>query len=168
METRRKQSPEQLAYLAGVIDSDGYIGILKDRKLRDGRKHPSYGLTLNVTNTSRELMDWLVDNFKGKIYLRKLDPTKNWKQTYNWIVGYQNAKDILEMIEKYLVIKRQQALLGIELMNGWITDNRGTPPEELTRRERIYRSFLELNSTGLVQRERLNSEAPLIEDEAIV
>lgn len=162
METRRKQSPEQIAYLAGVIDSDGYIGILKSKPYAGNTKNPAYGLTVNVTNTSEKMMDWLQSTFGGKIYTRAMPKNENWKQCYNWVVGYQNAREVLLLVKDYLVVKQDRALLGIELMENWVTDNRGTPADEVSRRERIYRKFKELNATGLVQRERLNSEAPSI------
>ena len=157
METRRKQS---IAYLAGMIDADGYIGITKAKPVTGNTKNPRYGLTVNVTNTSKQLMDWLVENFGGKVYTRKHLPGVNWKTTYNWIVTFGNASELLKLVEPFLVVKREQALLGIELIRDWVTDNRGTPPEEVSRREMIYRKFRELNATGLVQRERLNPEAP--------
>lgn len=157
METRRKQS---IAYLAGVVDSDGYIGITKAKPYPGNTKNPQYSLTVNVTNTSKVMMDWLVENFGGRVYNRKMPTDANWKQCYNWVVMFQNAREVLELIEPYLVVKRKQALLGIELMRDWVTNNKGTPPEEVARRERLYREFKELNATGLVQRERLNPEAP--------
>ena len=160
METRRKQS---VAYLAGVIDSDGYIGITKGKPYAGNTKNPQYSLTVNVTNTSVKIMDWLVENFGGKVYTRNTPKDKNWKPCYNWVVQFQNARKILELVESDLVIKREQALLGIELMRDWITDNRGTPVEEVARRERLYREFKELNFTGLGQRERLTPEAPSTE-----
>ena len=157
METRRKQS---IAYLAGVVDSDGYIGVTKGKPNPGNTKNPQYSLTVNVTNTSKAMMDWLVQNFGGRVYERKTPTNANWKQCYNWVVMFQNAREVLEMIEPFLVVKREQALVGIELMRDWITNNRGTPVEEVARRERIYRKFKDLNATGLVQRERLNPEAP--------
>jgi hypothetical protein len=168
MKTRGKQSKENLAYLAGVIDSDGYIGVLKSKAQPGNTKNPQYGLTVNVTNTSKVLMDWLVENFGGKVYTRKHKPGLNWKPTYNWILGYRAAKELLEEVLEFLVIKKDRAELGIRLMTGWVKDNRGTHPDELARREGIYQEFKRLNYSGLVQPERLNPEAPPKEDEAIV
>lgn len=168
METRGKQSSNDLAYLAGVIDSDGYIGIVKSKPQPGNTKNPTYSLTVNVTNTSRELMDWLVEKFGGRYYQRKHKEGLNWKPTYNWIVNVTKARDLLESIREFLVIKQNRADLGIELINGWVRNNHGTPQEELERRERIYQEFKRLNWCGLGQPERLNSEAPPEEDEAIV
>ena len=169
METRRKQTPQQVAYLAGLIDADGYIGITKSKPLPGNTKNPQYSLTVNVTNTSREMMDWLEEHFDGTVYSRKMPDNKNWKQCYNFIATHQRGKRLLELVKDYLVIKKPQALLGLELMNNWVTDNRGTPLPEVARREEIYRRFLDLNAVGAVQRERLSSEAPSQKkDEAIV
>jgi len=161
METRRKQSPRAIAYLAGIIDSDGYIGIVKGAVNKTaGCKNPSYSLTVNVTNTSEKMMDWLVENFGGKVYKRAVPKNKNWKQCYNWINTNLKGKAILELIVDDLVVKKEQAVKCLDLMNNWTITKTGTPREELSRRERLYREVLELNSVGLVQRERLNPEAP--------
>lgn len=169
MTTRRKQSTEEVAYLAGLMDADGYIGICKGRPQLGNTKNYGYTLTVNLTNTNYEVMEWVKERFGGNIYKRKMPKNKNWKQSYNWIVSSKKAEEVLRLIEPYLVIKKAQAQLGIELRDGWVKDNRGTPPEETERREKIYQRYLDLNATGLVQRERLSSEAPLSqEDEAIV
>lgn len=161
METRRKQSTEQIAYLAGVIDSDGYIGIVKGPvNTAAGGKIPVYTLTVNVTNTSLPLMEWLVENFGGKYYCRKTPTNANWKQTYNWINSNQKAKAILELVKDYLVVKTPQTLVGLELMDNWVTNKHGTSQEELNRREKLYQASRDITATGLVQRERLNSKAP--------
>ena len=164
METRRKHSDKELSYLAGLIDADGYIGIVKGTPGAGGTINYRYGLTVVVTNTSEVLMDWLRNNFEGKVYTKTPPKGKNWKVCYSWVMGYRNAEKLLRLIEQYLVVKRQQALYGIELMEFWVTDNRGTPPEEVSRRERLYRLCKELNTPGaLGQRERLNPEAPSTE-----
>lgn len=164
METRRKQSPEEIAYLAGLIDSDGYIGIVKGAVNKAaGCKNPAYTVTVNFTSTSLEIMEWLVEHFGSKYYSRTMPKKENWKQCYNWINTNQKGRMILELIKDHLVVKREQAYKCLDLMDNWIVNKHGTPKEELARRERIYREVRELNTTGLVQRERLNSEAPSLE-----
>lgn len=161
METRRKQSPADVAYLAGLIDSDGYIGIVKSKPNKAaGCKNPAYVLTVNFTNTNQDIMDWLVETFGGKYYARKMPENRNWKQCYNWINTNQKGRIILELLKDHLRVKKAQAYLCLELMDNWTVNKHGTPKEELARRERLFREVQELNTVGLVQRERLNSEAP--------
>lgn len=169
MATRRKQGPEEVAYLAGLIDSDGYIGIVKAKPNKAaGCINSAYTSTVNITNTSSKMMEWLVEKFGGKVYERKMPANSNWKQCYNWINTNQKARLLLEMVKDHLVVKKEQAHICLDLMNNWVTNKHGTSKEELQRRERLYREIQELNTTGLVQRERLNSEAPSLKDEAIV
>lgn len=159
-ETRRKQS---LIYLAGMIDADGCIAVTKCLQPNSGARNPTYRLQVTVTNTSKVLMDWLTTNFKGTVYARKMPADANWKQCYSWVINGLQAREILKNLEEYLVVKKDRALLGIELLDKWVVDNRGTSKEEVARRESIYRKFRELNEVGLVQRERLNPEAPSTE-----
>lgn len=54
-----------LAYLAGVIDSDGCIAISKYYDTKKPNRSPRYVVDLTVVNTSVRLMNWLVDNYGG-------------------------------------------------------------------------------------------------------
>jgi hypothetical protein len=168
MKTRGKQSKLELSYLAGMIDADGHIGIVKSKIVPGKYNTPAYTLRVNVTNTDKGLRDWLIGRFGGTVTCRKHRAGLNWKPTYDW--HYHNAKGaaLLELIFPYLVIKDRQARLAIELYSGWVKDNTGTPQKEVERREELYKKFKQLNQVGIVQPERLNPEAPQVEDEAIV
>lgn len=150
-----------LAYLAGIIDSDGCIGMFKSRAGIQRIKNPRYVLTVTVVNTSQELMNWLVEKIGGTYTARKRSK-KEHKLTFSW--RYDNAKAalLLKDIRPYLIVKRQQADVGIELIDNWKTNHgRGatTSTEEIGRRDALWERMKFLNQTG-VQPQRLNLPAP--------
>jgi len=119
MITREKK----LAYLAGVIDSDGSISISKSYLQRKEYRCPRFVLEITVTNTNEDMMKWLINNFEGSYHKRKI-PTnfskidgriiKSKRIIYGWKVTSKRALPILKEIEIYLIAKKRQAQLAIE------------------------------------------------------
>jgi hypothetical protein len=156
--TRGKLNPttEQIAYLAGVIDSDGCIAITKAIKTSLMAKtnrivNPRYVLRITVTNTSMDLMNWLYENFDGS---RRPKPRAKLihKITYDWIYDNGKAIYILKLVRPYLVVKQRQADLGIEFIEKWEYPKGGqgskVPDHEVQRRERCWLAMRFLNQLG--------------------
>lgn len=114
-------------------------------------KAPRYVLTVNVVNTSADLMEWLVSNFGGR-YKRRRRVSELHRQTYDWWFNNRKALELLKLVEPYLIVKGDQARLGISLIEGWVQLREGpgtrTPPEETARREAHYQRMKALNQTG--------------------
>ena len=109
-----------LPYLAGLIDGDGFIGIL----------HKST-LTLTITSNNHEFISLLKNFFKiGFIYSRP--------KSKRWIISSGNAKEILIKILPYLKIKRIEAENGIKFQNSINPINR----RKIDRREFLFRENL--------------------------
>jgi len=161
-----------LAYLAGVLDSDGCITINKYFNPKHPNRSPRYVLNLIVVNTSLRLMNWLADNFGGTFKERKqMSPAH--KLTYHWQYTNAKAAHLLELVKPHLIEKFDRAANGIEFIlggEGFVrAGNKGTSELELERREVHYQIGKMLNQTGPVQPQRLNLEAPVgLQDDAIV
>ena len=152
MATRGKQPKvTELCYLAGILDADGCISISKMKAGQQGTANPRYVLTVNVVNTSLELMEWLVERFGGRYKVRRLQ-SQNHKATYDWWFNNGKAADLLRLIKPHLRIKQNRAKVGLSLMDGWTRGPRGpgakTPPEEVERRESHYQEMKALNQFG--------------------
>lgn len=167
MATRGKQRPRarELAYLAGVMDSDGCFSIAKMQpSQRLTLKNPRYVFCMNVVNTSEDLMKWLVEKFGGQYAHRRKQVKENHKVTYDWWFNNGKALWLLKLIEPYLVVKRDRCRVGIDLLENWQTNQSGTasltPPTEVERREGLYQEMKRLNRLGLVQPQRLSPLAP--------
>ncbi|MFC0268574.1 LAGLIDADG family homing endonuclease [Kushneria aurantia] len=157
MATRGKQDQTaiQISYLAGILDADGSISISKMKAGAQRTTAPRYVLTINVVNTSRELMEWLVEAFSGRYKVRR-KAQGNHRATYDWWFNNGKALPLLKTVEPYLLIKKERVLLAIEFLEGWVTIHGGrgskTPVEEVERREAFYQKMKQLNRTGLCSR----------------
>lgn len=146
---------EHWIYLAGILDADGSICISKAtaESLKLGRCHnPRYVLYLNIVNTSKELMDWLIQNFGGTNYKRRKRLSDNHRVTYDWRLSNNQCIEVLKLIEPFLIIKKDRAKLGIEFVEGMPERPRGqgakTQANEVLRREALWNKMKELNQFG--------------------
>lgn len=114
-------------------------------------KNPRYVLMLNVTNTSKELMEWLTKTFGGS-YKARRKAKEHHKITYSWLYNNARASKVLSLIEPYLIIKKDRAILGQQFIAGWVTEHNGpgtkTGYEEVARREQFYQMMKQVNQVG--------------------
>lgn len=138
-------SEAELAWLAGFLDGEGYIGIRK-RRLPTG--NPRYTISLDVSHTKREAVEFLQATIGGSIqqYQRK----KGWKTTYKWRVRDKKAQEIIKQLLPYFKLKQEQAKLALELADhsNPFQHYHILPRAELNRREQIYQRMRILNKTG--------------------
>lgn len=101
-----------LAYIAGVIDSDGSIIINKSYSKKGYKKGYKLSLRLAVGSTSEKIIDWLKQMVGGCSYIdTRLPPRKTY---YWWRIHSRQASNLLEAILPFLVIKRKESQLAIE------------------------------------------------------
>lgn len=162
MATRGKADVATLAYLAGIIDGEGHIGINVNLKNPQRRTSPRYQSELVIVNSDKPLFEWLAENFGGAVGPRKKAEDHH-KQTWRWKVGDKQAATILEAVLPYLRIKRKQAELLIEFVREGAPKPAGMGARlteaELKRRQRIYREIAVLNDRRR-RPQRLSEEAP--------
>jgi hypothetical protein len=103
-----------LAYIAGLTDGEGTIGItrVKERK----RRVYSYYLKVSIGMTNEYLPKWLKLSFGGVLYYHVRGKYKNWKPTFDWIITGDQAGDFVKAIYSYLRIKKPQADLAREFL----------------------------------------------------
>ena len=116
-----------LAYVAGIVDGEGYIGIATD-----GKKHGKQNLRLRVTVTSTD--EWLCQYLRfaigGGIILLKTRTVRQ-MPCWQWQISYKKASDFLKLIVPYMHIKKPQAELGIKFQEA-----KGRSTHGLTDKER--------------------------------
>jgi len=98
-----------LAYVAGIIDGEGSIGLHKNTQ----KKNPSYTVTVYVGNTNEWLIQFLKMQFGGYITTSS-QPNPRAKPIWRWEIRARKAYKFLELILPYLQMKRPQAELAIE------------------------------------------------------
>jgi len=110
-------APTDLAYAAGVIDSDGYIGVrhsdYRVRVLRDCQT-PTYSARVQVKQVEPHAVNLLHAMWRG--YLSIHDPSaKRGRPLHSWQAHSAGAGRVLEAVLPYLRIKREQAENAIEV-----------------------------------------------------
>lgn len=135
------------AYIAGMVDADGTIGI---RRFRGSTHHVHYRPMVEVTNMSVEVMTLLNRTFGERKTYQKNSRTST-GQIYTWRATGSKCKSVIEAILPYLQYKKDQALNCLKLVNrigkrggvGWTAEKRLTEDAE---REALYFRAKELNS----------------------
>ena len=112
-----------LAYVAGIIDGEGCIGIYKTKY--------RYYLTVAVHMTDEWMVTWLASLFSGSkntyTHYRK---RSNCKPEWAWQIQGKRALVFLELILPYLKLKRPQAEIAINFQRAKVR------PRQLTDEQR--------------------------------
>jgi len=121
---------------------------------------------LYVTNSDMRLLEWIQSRFGGHITKARQNVGKNWRQVYRIQFYGELSSRVVQMIEPFLILKREQAHVFIEF-RGRIRQPRQGRPKVLTADERIIRSELaercqrlNLRGRGSVGTEFQHEQAP--------
>lgn len=147
----------KLAYAAGFIDGEGFIGIVKENRVSPRGKSESYTSRVVVGQQDGEIMDWLVGNFGGYVHHVKRDGS------YMWILTNKKSFYFLKEIEPFLKYKRPQANLIIRFYERHLIGNekrryKQLSQDELCKREQIYQELRDIKKV-FKQPKLLNSAA---------
>lgn len=133
-------------YVAGIIDADGWISLKKNTH-QD--RLPQYFLEVGVKNLSKNLIDWLCNNFKGSTHFRDMSKTETQKDIYVWQLRCAKAARFLKRISSYLIVKKERAFVAIKFQKTIkYFGRRGTPEETVDERERLFCLMKKLNKRG--------------------
>lgn len=100
-----------IAYLAGIMDADGYFTIRKQTyqiRIRKDSNNPTYSERIGIKQTCPTIVKLIHDYFGG--YFRTEKPSApNGKLLYALDIKNRKANEFLKIIYPYLVIKKKQA-----------------------------------------------------------
>jgi len=136
-------SDAEKGYLAGIIDGEGTLRVMRALKLW-------YAPFIQITNTNKAIMDWLQkllgEKGIGHTYHEKYSkkPNHRPKHVYN-IASVQGVKQILDQIAHLLVIKKEQAKLLLEFIE--MKENKADYGV-LSREREIFEELKRLNARG--------------------
>ncbi len=150
------------AYLAGILDGEGCIGTTRTGKQR------TVTMRVTVANTDHEFLRALKAQYDGVLNLRSTGAKSRWKPFGSISWTHQAAHRILERALPYLIIKRAQALVALDLIR-----LRDAPFDERfdvvhkpvagypNRRERVVKAHVRLMEEALAARlTHLNRKGP--------
>jgi len=105
----------QKAYLAGLFDGEGHLTLHRQKS----GKYNYYTPELGISNTSMELMKYLINTLKKggiplKLYLQKKG--KNKPVGIAHVTTHQDAYCFLLVVLPYLIVKKNKAKLIIEFI----------------------------------------------------
>lgn len=95
-----------VAYIAGFFDGEGCVRI---KRANQGGN--SYYVTATITNSNKEILEYIKDIFGGKV--RKAEKKAN-KTIYHYELSSSEAVDMLKILIGFLREKRTQAELAIK------------------------------------------------------
>lgn len=116
--------PIQIAYLAGIIDADGYV--TASRVQRKGRWYCA--AQVGITGSSREPHDLAADIFGGNVTCHQPNRLRaHHRMQYHWQRNGTQAVPTITAVLPYLRIKADRARLVLELQEQveWIRATRG-------------------------------------------
>ena len=119
-DTRSMSKRESMAYLAGIVDTEGAIGI------RDNHGE-AFNAYVMINSTNESLIKWIASLFDGKVSKHEY-LVETCRDNHLWaLYGKQNIENFILAILPYLVIKKEVAnivLQFVRLKNTWNKEER--------------------------------------------
>lgn len=141
-----------LYYAAGILDGEGCISINKYSPPKPSLS-PRYTPLVFVGNTQRPLVEWFLRRFGGTIQTRPGNARH--RDCFIWVLPGPRSRAFVGMLRPYLMLKGAQADVLLDYYAHLVSfkggSNKRQPriqPEELARREALYRQIKALNKTG--------------------
>jgi hypothetical protein len=137
LDARRKQPPQvlrptELAYIAGVIDGEGTIGIYRLGSTG------YYQMKVCISNCSRPLLEWVRERVGGAL-VRVAKATPKKREAWQLVISQYQAAPLLLECRGYLQVKRAQADLAVRYMEEYEpARGRASPTEQQVARRRWY------------------------------
>jgi hypothetical protein len=130
------------AYAAGLFDGEGHIGIAV---AKNGRGELYHRLMIDITNTNVEIVHWLFERWDGVIHAPRYFAKEEWRTAHRWTVCDGRAMRFLEDVLPFLIIKKEQAELGIEFQKTKTRGGFGAPKPDLVYRDEVREKISNLN-----------------------
>ncbi len=98
-----------LAYVAGIVDGEGYIGIKKTRAYEcQGRKTPGYHARIQIRMVSEEAIRFVSETLGGWYYAEKPHCAQG-RPLFTFQASDESAAGILRALLPFLRVKRENA-----------------------------------------------------------
>jgi hypothetical protein len=142
-EIGEEMTRDELIWLAGFIDGEGYIGICRKGSVRMQSQ-------LRIATCHLPTMQYVASLVEGKLYVTSHEGTR-WKDSYVTVVYDKRCEEILTMLLPYLVTKKAQARAVIDFRKSLKRGRNQTNPktrQECDEEHRCYEVIKILNQRG--------------------
>lgn len=139
-----------LAWLAGIIDGEGSIFVMRNHRT-DREREYNYILRISVQSTD-EIMAPECKNIteEGYVY-RVFEKRENQQDSWKWQVNGRAATRILEELLPYLKVKKNQAELAIQFQKTTKKHWRHMTIEDYKEQERLYFALKDSKKSNAVK-----------------
>jgi LAGLIDADG endonuclease len=142
-----------LAYLAGFIDGEGcfFIGHHMCKSACTGNIYPNYHTILKISNNCREVLEWILEKFGGRITKFNKTQMKDRNHfTYEIYMTGNLLTDVTELLIPYLRVKKLQAEVMLQMRRTFSRTGSCGPVKQdtaiLERRAMLREQMVRLNS----------------------
>lgn len=136
-----------LAYLAGIIDGEGTIGITVSKPYKD-RISPSFKVYVSVTMTDPNIPYLIYGIFGGSVN-NYPSRHEHHKPTTIWRSSCSTAVLVCKTLHPYLRLKKQQAEMAIDFDQLPRKAGRALTPEQIAERYEYVEAIQLLNRRGI-------------------
>ncbi len=142
-----------LAWAAGIVDGEGYLGMTRAKvSVVSRRKTESFQIRISVRMTHKETIRKLFCLFGGTFKLaRSRNPSRH-NDNYEWYTGDLLTESVLRQLRPFLITKRKQAILLLAY-RAKCSQPRGAVSCSsilVRRRARYFEKLKQLNKRGVL------------------
>lgn len=143
----------QASYLAGLLDGEGYISIMKvnkgNKRQWSSTRDYLYYPVIKVAMTDKAIIEFLKNSYGGTFETRKA--RLNARESYCWTVRKAQVINILQKVYPYLKVKRKHAEVIFKFKNA--TNGVGNPlgEDNWNKRDELFAEIRKLTKTGTVR-----------------
>lgn len=140
-------------YLAGILDGEGYLGIIKATSTYKDKKKQYYVPVIKVASVDKIICEVLQNRFGGHL-TKRIHAQVNHKLSWMWEV--KSSKKVLPVLEATngkLLLKSKQSKVLKEFIafreNNKSKMNKGFSEEDWNLMEKLYLQIRDLNYRGV-------------------
>lgn len=144
---------EKLAYIAGILDGEGSIMIMRqasksfmEQRAKRGCFDPHYHACIRIGMLERVALDLIVETTKiGEVVEEK--PYHHKRPMFRWMArSRHDCLNFLALVMPYVRVKKRQAQLCVNFMENWVSSNGiRLTPEIKAKREKAWIEMRKLN-----------------------
>lgn len=135
-----------IGYAAGIFDGEGHLSIEKQSSNGIQRKKDYYTLRLIISNTSLQLINWLLIYTNGSKQVCK--KKVGHKQCYKVVLFGDNLFNFLLQVYPYLIVKKPIADIAFEFRKTVGKTSWNVSEETLAIRLDLYLKAKQINKAG--------------------
>lgn len=131
------------AYLAGFVDGEGTLTVIKDKNKKR--------VCLRISNTNEEIINWIKDIVGNGHIVKRTWQNKKWKDSFEYSLdGVNRVKELVSQLFPFIRVKKIQATIVLGFPS--LDSGSGTIMKENNAWARMVQDLLYTHSRRINQR----------------